>query len=225
MPPFVQPRFSIITPTLDRSDWLLRAVASVQAQTFTDYEHIIVNVGSDNVRPLLPRDKRIRYFHLPPAAGPAGDFQKALERVRGEIVHPFADDDELVPHALETVDRLIGDHAWAVAGTRIFNEHGNEYAFRGGSDDAVRQTAQGDYMLGGAIYWKRELTDTVGGFDSAYDGAADFELYRRFIRHSAPCVIGEALYLYNDHPGTDSRVHDARQAEASARIRREGQPA
>ena len=99
------------------------------------------------------------------------------------------------------------------------DEHGRVYAYRGGSGDAVRQTASGDYMLGGAVYWKRTLTDELGGFNAAYDGAADFDLYRRFIAHSQPKVVGDVLYLYNDHPGTDSRAHPDRQADAAARIR------
>jgi O-antigen biosynthesis protein len=213
-------RFTIITPTRDRPGWLMAAVASVQAQTFPDWEHVIVDVSQVPAGPLLPRDRRIRYLHLPPASGPALDFQKALDRARGEIIHPLADDDTLAPNALEIVDREIGGHAWLVAGTALLNTNGQAFTHRGGSDAAVRETAQGNYMLGGAIYWKRALTDQLGGFNPAYDGAADFDLYLRFLRHSDPRVIGDILYLYNDHPGTDSRVHEGRQSDAAARIRK-----
>jgi glycosyltransferase involved in cell wall biosynthesis len=213
-------RFSIITPTRDRPGWLMAAVASVQAQTFTDYEHIIVDVSEIPAKELLPNDRRIRYFHMPPADGPARDFQKALDKARGEIIHPLSDDDTIPPHALERVDASIGDADWLVAGTRIFNENGHGGTVRGGSDASVNETANGNYMLGGAIYWKRTLTDELGGFRAEFDGAADFDLYRRFIHHSHPAVIGDTLYLYTDHPGTDSRVREANQTAASDRVRR-----
>jgi glycosyltransferase involved in cell wall biosynthesis len=214
------PRFSIITPTRDRPGWLMSAVASVQAQTFTDWEHIIVDVSDVPARELLPKDRRIRYFHMPPADGPALDFQKALDKARGEIVHPLSDDDTIPPHALATVDANISDADWLVAGTALLNGNGQAFTHRGGSEASVSETASGNYMLGGAVYWKRTLSDELGGFDPAYDGAADFDLYRRFIRHGYPVVIGDTLYLYTDHAGTDSRVREANQTAAADRVRR-----
>ena len=41
-------RFSVVTSTRNRPDWLPRAVDSVRAQTFEDFEHIIYDNGSDH---------------------------------------------------------------------------------------------------------------------------------------------------------------------------------
>jgi len=74
-------------------------------------------------------------------------------------------------------------------------------------------------MLGGAIYWRKSLTDEIGGFNSEFDGAADFDLYTRFLNHSDPKRLKDSvLYLYTDHPATDSRVNQDRQADATQRI-------
>ena len=45
--PYVSPAVSIILPTFNRKRWLERAVASVLAQTFTDWELIVADDGSD----------------------------------------------------------------------------------------------------------------------------------------------------------------------------------
>jgi hypothetical protein len=59
------PFFSIITPTYNRAQYLGEMIESVQAQTFEDYEHIIVDDGStDNSAELLQKaeesDNRIK---------------------------------------------------------------------------------------------------------------------------------------------------------------------
>ena len=41
-----KPFFTIITPTYNRASFLEEMIASVAAQTFQDYEHIIVDDGS-----------------------------------------------------------------------------------------------------------------------------------------------------------------------------------
>ena len=98
-------RFSILLPTKDRPQWVGRAIESVLAQSFSDWELVIYNNGASHT--LLPSgDRRIHYVRGP-AEGPADAFQRALELAQGEIIHPLGDDDQLPPDALEVVDREI----------------------------------------------------------------------------------------------------------------------
>jgi len=210
------PRFSILTPTRDRAEWIPRRISSVQAQTFRDYEHIIYDNGTESVRDLMPNDKRVRYVRGP-AAGPADAFQKALDLASGDIIHPFSDDDLLVPDALEVVDREIGDAEWANALTTFENLDGHRHFLLGGQLDI--EALKRDYYLGGAIYWKRSLTDRVGGFSLDHDGAADYELYLRFAKAAVPKFIPKILYRYTDHPGTDSHVRSGNQMMQTSKIK------
>ena len=73
-------------------------------------------------------------------------------------------------------------------------------------------------MLGGAIYWRHELTDLLGGFNTNYESAADYDLYTRFAQHSTPRIIPDVLYHYTDHPDTDSHRNNVRQQAASVAI-------
>lgn len=211
------PRFALLTPTKDRPDWLPRCIASVQSQTFDDWEHVIYDCGEHPIEHLLPPDPRIRYLRGE-SRGPAADFQAALDAATGEIIHPLSDDDRLSRRALATVDREIGDHLWLNARTVLVDPDGMPVALRGGTWAHVESTRFGSYMLGGAVYWRKSLTDELGGFDSAFDGAADFDLYRRFLDRAAPRRILDRLYLYSDHPDTDTRVNQERQSDATRRI-------
>jgi glycosyltransferase involved in cell wall biosynthesis len=206
-------RFSIITPTRDRPRWLDRSVASVLDQSFADFELVIYDNGT--ARTTLPDDPRIRYVRGP-ASGPADAFQRVLELAEGTIVHPLADDDALTPDALATVERELGDHEWLIARTVVEDEHGEVQRMLGGPIDHERFAEE--MYLGGAIYWRRAFSDRVGGFDPAFDGAADYDLYLRFAAAAEPKFVDKVLYRHTNHPGTDSRLRNAHQAEQVVKI-------
>jgi hypothetical protein len=116
-------RFSIITPTYKRPDLLLRAVASVQAQTHTDWEMIIINDspqdhGYANFASSI-NDPRIHYHTNDRNSGVNISRNRALDSVssRSDWVIFLDDDDYLSPDALTTFSELISDHpnhAWFI---------------------------------------------------------------------------------------------------------------
>ena len=93
MKPFV----SIIVPVYKVEPWLDRCVASVLAQTFREFELLLVDDGSPDrcgemCEDWAKRDARIRVFHKP--NGGLSDARNfALERLQGEFV-VFADSDD-----------------------------------------------------------------------------------------------------------------------------------
>jgi hypothetical protein len=186
----------------------------VLKQSYPGWEQIVYNVGDEPLE--VPDDPRIRYVEGV-RQGPAADFQACLDLARGQIVHPLSDDDRLPPHALQTCLDSIGDHEWLIAGTVIANDQG-PWAIRGGRPSHIAETLAGNYQLGGGIFWRRTLSDRVGGFNTDYDGAADFDLYTRFLNAAQPALNPQVTYLYNDHAGSDSRANAERQTDASKRI-------
>lgn len=228
-------RFSILTPTRDRPEWLARAVASVQAQTFDDWQLVIYDNGIRVPFQLLARwgdDDRIHYFEGP-AVGNADAFNRALELATGEIITPLSDDDRLTPGALELVDAAIrgNDHSWVTALTSFEDEEGVEKVRLGGPVDLAKLRRK--YYLGGAVFWQRWLTDELGGFDTDFEQAADYDLYLRFAERTefgglmwqgGPSAghIPVVLYRCTDHGQTDSNVKAEQQADATRRIKAKG---
>jgi glycosyltransferase involved in cell wall biosynthesis len=93
---------SIIMPTYNRADTIKRAIGSVQKQTFTDWELIIVDDGStDNTAALIegcdPRLKLIRQGNQ----GTAGARNTGLCASSGSYIAFLDSDDEWLPHHLE----------------------------------------------------------------------------------------------------------------------------
>ena len=213
-------KFSIITPTRNRRELLPRAIASVQAQSFQDWEHVILDNGDDQVADLVPDDPRYRYVWVPPdERGSLHEmFNRAMSEARGEIVHSLSDDDELTVDALKLAAEHFQDRWWLVGKTAIIDRTRKVTAVRGGNQASLDRTLAGEYWLGGAVYWRRQLTEIVGAFNPDFDGAADFDLFLRFAKFSPPALVDEWMYVYLDHSGTDSRVRAANQAQQSARI-------
>src|SRR5499426_4535699 len=96
------PLVSIIMPTFNRADTIGRAIRSVQAQTFTEWELIVVDDGStDDTVALIegcdPRLKLIRQKNQ----GTAGARNTGLRASAGSYIAFLDSDDEWLPHHLE----------------------------------------------------------------------------------------------------------------------------
>lgn len=105
------PKFSVVISVFNKEKYISETLNSVLAQTFTDFEVVILNDGStDNseVEILKFKDPRIRYFSKEnQGAGAARNF------VIGEALHDYIAlldaDDFWLPFYLEDQAKLIGN--------------------------------------------------------------------------------------------------------------------
>lgn len=116
------PTISIILPAYNAQNTLEKAIASVQGQTFTDWELLVVNDGStDNTRSLAERyagqDARIRVI-TQPNGGRSAARNTGLAHARGEYMAFLDADDMFLPNTLqdlydaaqqEACDLVIGE--------------------------------------------------------------------------------------------------------------------
>ena len=99
-----KPTVSVVIPTYNRSWGLIRAVNRVLAQTFEDFELIIVDDFSQDDTPQVVKtleDPRIRYFRQPQNVGVAENWGTGLRMAEGEFVTFLMDDDSYKPDFLE----------------------------------------------------------------------------------------------------------------------------
>ena len=97
---------SIVIPTYDRAATLGRAIDSVLAQTYTEWELVIVDDGStDDTEAVLARytDPRITIVRHDRNRGVAAAQNSGFDAMRGEWFTVLGSDDELVPEAFETL--------------------------------------------------------------------------------------------------------------------------
>src|SRR5258707_876027 len=104
---------TVLIPTYDHVDLLLRSVASAQRQRLADIEIFVIGDGvPERTRDIMVglgrADRRIRFFDNP--KGPRhGEVHRAaaLEHATGRIVCYLGDDDLWLPDHVESMDQLL----------------------------------------------------------------------------------------------------------------------
>lgn len=109
------PKISIILATHNRAAFLPRAVDSMLAQTYQDFEIIIVDDASQDETPmiiqqLVNQDNRIRSLRSEDNIGPGAARNFGIKHARGEFIAIMDDDDLSYPHRLETQLEVLEQH-------------------------------------------------------------------------------------------------------------------
>lgn len=106
--------FTVFTPSYNRAGLLPRLYRSLRAQTFRDFEWLIVDDGSnDDTRAVVAGWQAeapfpIRYVWQP-NGGKHVAFNRAAQEARGELLLEIDSDDEVLPHGLERLARHWAD--------------------------------------------------------------------------------------------------------------------
>jgi len=107
------PRFSIIIPVYNGSDFLREAIDSSLSQTYPHFEVIVINDGSeDNGKTeniALSYGKKIRYFSKP-NGGVASALNYAIERMKGEYFVWLSHDDMFDEARLEEDAKFLDNN-------------------------------------------------------------------------------------------------------------------
>ena len=222
-----RPRVSVITPVYNTPEaWLLRMVASVQAQVYPDWELCLVDDGSTDlhVMPALEElaatDPRIRVEQLPQNEGIGGASARALQMATGEFVALLDHDDELSPDALFEVvaclatepelDLLYSDEdKLDVDGQRV------EPFFK--PDWSPDLLLSMNYVAHLTVL-RRSLVEAAGGFRRGFDGSQDYDLLLRVTEQTARIAhIPKVLYHWRKAAGSVATGHAAKPfAQAAA---------
>jgi hypothetical protein len=178
------PGVSIVLPTYQRRELVKRAVESVLAQTYCDFELIVVDDGStDGTGEALEGvDERLRY-RWQPNRGPAAARNAGLRLARGSIVAFLDSDNRWLPDHLAVVTGILARHPAAVLASTCpeFIVAGREQPRDARILDSwERMFLEADtvgFVSGLAV--RGEALISAGGFDERLRTAEDTDLLRR----------------------------------------------
>jgi glycosyltransferase involved in cell wall biosynthesis len=113
----MMPLVSIITPVYNASHWLPATIASVRAQTLTDWEQILVDDGSTDdsaaiVEAAARQDSRFRLLRAPCNGGPVSARNMALDAARGKFIAFLDADDLWLPEKLAHSVEWMTEHGY-----------------------------------------------------------------------------------------------------------------
>lgn len=122
---------SVITPTYNCAEFIAETIESVQAQTYENWEMVIVDdCSKDDTKAVVERymagDSRIKYHYLEKNSGAAVARTKAMELAQGEYM-AFCDSDDLwLPEKLQRQLAFMQEtgHAFTCTAYEQINEQG-----------------------------------------------------------------------------------------------------
>lgn len=218
------PRFSIITPLYNKAPYIRKALESVMAQTYTDYEVIIIDDGSTDESVQIVESfireceeeksgaphtlhfaQSVRLLRQP-NAGVAAARNNGVAASHGGYICFLDADDWWEPTYLEEMDRLITDYpkAGIYAMNYIYYKPGKTHM-------AITKNRTGyinypkAYLDNGAMMiftssssMRREVFDEMGGFPLGVKLGEDFLLWAKTTLHYPAAFCDKPLAYYNN---------------------------
>lgn len=212
---------SIILPTYNRANTLGNAIHSVLAQSFRDYELIIVDDGStDETEELVKQyeDERIIYHRLESNAGQSKARNQGIRMARYDYI-AFEDSDDLwhpeklkiQMNVMEKADDAVGmvyhklKYEIDGYGTLILPKGETEKR----SGDIYAQLLWENMIGMPTLLVKKACLDEIGGFDESLECLEDYDLVLRLARKYHAVFIDEVLLDAGfSTSGVSSRTYD-----------------
>jgi glycosyltransferase involved in cell wall biosynthesis len=198
---------SVIIPVYNRSAELRRAIRSVLAQSYTDFELIVVDdASSENIAAVVAdiADSRVRLIRKTVNQGAASARNSGIEAATGRWVAFLDSDDEWLPHKLERqVARLAGRPAGAricCSGYVILHiQERRAREFRPSDwHGTARQLVWGcNLSPGSTLVAERTCFDEIGLFDVTLRRFEDWDWLLRYLRRYPISIEPEVLARIN----------------------------
>lgn len=107
----MNPRVSINISCFNRADKLRGCLQSFIDQSFTDFEIVVVDDGSDDDLSFVSNlDKRIKYIRQEKNHGMSSGLNKAFDESAGEFIMPFGSDDVALPGLIEVLVKELDNN-------------------------------------------------------------------------------------------------------------------
>ncbi len=238
----VNPTVTVLMPVRDTPAAMLdQAIDSILAQSFRDFEFLILDDGSRDAGTLgcldrrAGQDSRIR-LECGPARGLPATLNAGLERARGELIARQDSDDWSETRRIERQVGFLRVHdEIGMCGTAAWMHQQDAtplWRTRAVQAPAAIRNAleRGNPFVHGSTVYRRELALAIGGYREGSACAQDYDFCWRLTEAGDAANLEEALYHYRfsaDSISVRRAVEQARAHRAAqmlARARRRGEP-
>lgn len=234
-------KVSVCCSVLNQSGWLLEMISSVVAQTYKDWELIIVDDGStEPVRQVVEKfnDPRIIFERWDHNRGIPHGINHAFRMACGEFVQPIAADELLSPDKLEKQVAFLDSHqeidcVWGLPqfcgnmqatllGERPLWEQYQMKAHNRSRESWLKTLLLLESVPLGSCsaLWRRKVFDSIGYFNADLTAFCDHEWYVRFFEKHNGYVMNHRFALCRPNPDSQSSAkHAKRNMEELERVR------
>lgn len=209
------PRVSVTIPTFNCARFLGRAIDSALAQTYSDYEIIVVDDGStDETRDVVDRYGTKAQYVYQPNRGLSSARNLTLSKASGELIAYLDADDMWYPHKLERQVSFLDSHkecGLVHSDVTTIDEWDGVIRSRN-NHETQRKVPQGYCLMDLlklchiqilTVVERRDCIERVGKFDERLPVAQD---YLHWVSVALEGIrfgyIGEPLAMYRKRPGS-----------------------
>jgi glycosyltransferase involved in cell wall biosynthesis len=204
------PRLSVLLPCFNHGAFIDEAVESVFAQTFQDFEIIVVDDGSTDARTVEKLSSwtvpRLRVFRTGNRGLPAAR-NHAARHASGAVFCALDADDRLAPTWFEKALAVLDGQPSVAFVSHWLETFGDErWTWTPERCDLPALLARN--AVNGAALVRREAFEAVGGYDeSMREGCEDWDFWLRLVEGGrAGAIIPEVLFYYRRRADSMSRV-------------------
>jgi glycosyltransferase involved in cell wall biosynthesis len=208
------PKVSVIIPTYNRMDTLGAAIESVQAQSFKDFEIIVVDHGStDGTFEWLGKTygSAVRALRTENCPLPACPRNTGIKAAQGDTIAFLDSDDLWLPDKLVLQIKALDanpEAGWSYGNAVRFGDPSQEgileigpWQFHAGR--VFNDLLRGSFIPTCTVMVRRRCLDAVGPFDMTpqLKTSEDYELWMRLAYHFDVVPIRRAIARYRVYPG------------------------
>ena len=198
------PSVSVILPTYNRPGYLARALSSIRAQTFQDYEIIVVNDGGEDVRQLCDLFGPGVYRYHAVNRGLSAARNSGIRKSRGIYMAYLDDDDLWLPeHLSKLVGLRMKTDCKLVYSDSYFWQEEREFQLLL-SEEYSKQNLLGQNLTPcSSILHDRDLFEVAGYFDESLPNHEDYDMWLRMSEFTDFEHLPEVTALYSKRMGSD----------------------
>ena len=209
-------KVSIVIITYNRARFLPEAIESVLAQSFADWEMIVVDDAStDNTKEVVEKycacDSRIKYYRNPENLNISKSRNRGMELAVGKYIAVLDSDDmwcdeEKIATQYSFLEEHP-DHILVGGGVIVVDENGVEkkrYIDPQDDKDLRRIILSRNPFAQSTVMYNRKAVLDLGGYDNALNGIEDYDLWLRIGSVAKFANINRHVLKYRVHGGNIS---------------------
>jgi glycosyltransferase involved in cell wall biosynthesis len=223
------PAVSVVMSVYNGQLFLGQAIESVQNQSFSDFEFIIINDGSTDTSPKLlktfaAKDQRIKLINQQ-NQGLVASLNRGIKQAKGKYIARQDADDASAPQRFEKqIDYLEAHPQAAVVGSSIeVMDNADKIMHRHAvllNDAELRQELLvRSPFAHGSVMFRRQAAIDAGMYDQASWPAEDYDLWLRLSKFGQLANLDEYLYIYREHGQSISAENDQLQQRKLDEVR------
>jgi len=207
---------SIIIPTHNRASLLPRAINSVLTQTYTNFEIIIVDDGSnDNTQQVcqnfINENQNIKYIKNENSVGGAEARNIGMRQAKGEIIAFLDDDDEWLPQKLEKQIEIFKQNPEVgIVGTNYYwiDVEKNETKKINLCQNQSFKTLLLENTLGSFSFnaIRKSLFEKHGGIRPDMKSSQDWHFWLKLAPNTKIKISDDYLVKYYNYSGDSNRI-------------------